>query len=176
MIIINICNDSLHLCAGCTFTDRNIATRQTKAKRNMNLEHIKQIIDSRPNMITALGIEFVSTPEEDKCMATMPVDSRTCQPYGILNGGASLALAENLAGAGSQALCPDCLCMGVNVSGQHLKSAKVGTTVTAVALLIHKGRTLHNWAVTITDSLGDTVATVSVTNFIKRPDKGGNAG
>ncbi len=141
----------------------------------MDLEHIKKIINERPNMITALGIELVSTPEPDECTATMPVDSRTCQPYGILDGGASLALAENLAGAGSQVLCPDCQCMGISVSGQHLKSAKVGTTVTAVAHLVHKGRTLHNWTVTITDEQGDTVATVSVTNFIKHPDSGGNA-
>lgn len=151
------------------------ATGQTKEKCNMNLEHIKKIIDSQPTMISALGIEFISTPEADKCTATMPVDSRTCQPYGILDGGASLALAENLAGAGSQALCPDCRCMGISVSGQHLKSAKVGTTVTAVARLIHKGRTLHNWTVTITDEQGDVVSTVSVTNFIKHPDTGTNA-
>ncbi len=140
----------------------------------MDLEHIKKITGSRPTMISALGIEFVSTPDSDKCTATMPVDSRTCQPYGILDGGASLALAENLAGAGSQVLCPDCQCMGISVSGQHLKSAKVGTTVTAVAHLVHKGRTLHNWTVTITDEQGDTVATVSVTNYIKRPDTGSN--
>lgn len=140
----------------------------------MDLEHIKRIIGSRPTMISALGIEFVSTPDSDKCTATMPVDGRTCQPYGLLDGGASLALAENLAGAGSQALCPDCQCMGISVSGQHLKSAKVGTTVTAVAQLVHKGRTLHHWTVTITDEQGDTVSTVSVTNYIKRPDTGSN--
>ncbi len=141
----------------------------------MNLEHIKNIADSRPTMISALGIELVSTPDSDKCTATMPVDGRTCQPYGLLNGGASLALAENLAGAGSQALCPDCHCMGISVSGQHLKPAKAGTTVTAVAHLIHKGQTLHHWTVTITDEQGDTVSAVSVTNYIKRPDTGSNA-
>lgn len=140
----------------------------------MDLELIKKIINERPNMITALGIELISTPEANECTATMPVNGRTCQPYGILDGGASLALAENLAGCGSQMLCPDCQCMGINVSGQHLKAAKVGTTVTAVAHLMHKGRTLHNWTVTISDEQGDTVATVSVTNFIKRPDKGGD--
>ena len=140
----------------------------------MDLEYIKKIINERPNMITALGIELISTPEADECTATMPVDSRTCQPYGILDGGASLALAENLAGAGSQVLCPDCQCMGISVSGQHLKPAKAGTTVTAVAHLVHKGRNLHHWAVTITDEQGDTVSTVSVTNYIKRPDTGSN--
>ena len=153
----------------------NVTFGNLKQTRKMDLELIKKFINERPNMITALGIELVSTPEADECIATMPVDSRTCQPYGILDGGASLALAENLAGVGSQVLCPDCQCMGISVSGQHLKSAKVGTTVTAVAHLVHKGRTLHNWTVTITDEQGDTVATVSVTNFIKHPDKGGNA-
>lgn len=141
--------------------------------RYMNIEHIKTFLDRRPTMISALGMQLLSTTEADTCAATMAVGDSTCQPYGFLNGGASLALAENLAGVGSQALCPDCRCMGTNVSGQHMKTARVGTTVTAVAKLLHKGHTLHNWLVTITDEHGDTVSTVSVTNFIL-PSKDNN--
>ena len=61
----------------------------------MNVDKIKAIIDSKPNLSTALGMEFISTPEGDTCMARMKVDERNRQPFGFLSGGASLALAEN---------------------------------------------------------------------------------
>ena len=47
-------------------------------------------------MSTALGMEFISTPEDDTCMARMKVDERNRQPFGYLSGGASLALAEKV--------------------------------------------------------------------------------
>ena len=60
--------------------------------------------DLRGSMGEHLGIKFI-TMEEGKVVATMPVDHRTCQPFGLLNGGASLALAEMVAGHGSVPLC-----------------------------------------------------------------------
>ena len=60
----------------------------------MNVERIKDIINAKPNLSTALGMEFISTPEDDTCMARMKVDERNRQPFGFLSGGASLALAE----------------------------------------------------------------------------------
>ena len=70
----------------------------------MNVERIKELINEKPNLSTALGMEFISTPEDDTCMARMKVDERNRQPFGFLSGGASLALAENLAGVASSAL------------------------------------------------------------------------
>lgn len=135
----------------------------------MNIENIKQAIETQATMATTLGMTFLSTPEADTCQATMPVDEHTCQPYGVLSGGASLALAEMLAGVASQALCPGQLCMGINVSGQHVKAARKGQTVTGTARLVHRGSTLHVWQVTVTDEVGDTVSNISVTNFILKP-------
>lgn len=135
----------------------------------MDINAINEHIQKVEGMATALGMQFVSTPEPDTCQATMPVDGRTCQPYGYLSGGASLALAEIMAGVGSQALCPGKLCLGVSVSGQHVKSAPVGQTVTATAQLIHAGRTLHTWSVTVRDEAGDTLSVISVTNCIVKP-------
>lgn len=132
----------------------------------MNIEHVKKKMDTGKNMATALGMVFLSTPEADTCAATMPVDERTCQPYGMLNGGASLALAENLAGLGSIALCPNCRCMGINVSGNHVKPALMGDTVTATATIVHRGHTLHVWRVDVKDGIGDLVSTINVTNFL----------
>lgn len=132
----------------------------------MNVEEIRKIIESSPNLSTALGMEFISTPDDDMCMARMKVDERNRQPFGFLSGGASLALAENLAGVGSSALCPGKICVGINVSGSHVKAVIEGETVTATARLVQKGRKLHVWTVDIRDSQDDLISTVHVTNYI----------
>lgn len=132
----------------------------------MDIEHIKHIISSSPNLSTVLGMEFISTSEDDICMARMAVDERTRQPFGYLSGGASLALAENVAGVGSSALCPGCACVGIEVSGSHVKAVTEGETVTATARLQHRGKTLHVWNVELRDTSGDLISTVRVTNYI----------
>ena len=109
----------------------------------MNVEAIKEIIEKQPNLSTALGMKFISTPDDDMCMATMEVNERNRQPFGFLSGGASLALAENLAGVGSSALCPGKICVGISVSGEHVKAVSEGETVTALAQIVSKGRKLH---------------------------------
>jgi uncharacterized protein (TIGR00369 family) len=111
-------------------------------------------------------MEFVSTPEPDTCMARMRVNERNRQPFGFLSGGASLALAENLAGVGSLALCPDKIGVGINVSGSHMKAVLEGDTVTATARLLHHGRTLHQWHVEIRNEAGELISSVEVTNYI----------
>lgn len=132
----------------------------------MDVERIKEIINEKPNLSTALGMEFISTPEDDTCMARMKVDERNRQPFGYLSGGASLALAENVAGVGSSALCPGCACVGIEVSGSHVKVVAEGDTVTAYAELIHQGTTLHVWNVNIKDTSGELISNVRVTNYI----------
>ena len=132
----------------------------------MNIEHIKDTINKLPNLSTALGMEFISTPEPDTCMARMKVDERNRQPFGFLSGGASLALAENLAGVGSLALCPGKISVGINVSGSHLIAVEEGDTVTATAHLINKGRLLHVWRVDICNSANELISVVNVTNYV----------
>lgn len=132
----------------------------------MNIEHIKEKINKLPNLSTALGMEFISTPEPDTCMARMKVDERNRQPFGFLSGGASLALAENLAGVGSLTLCPGKISVGINVSGSHLIAVEEGDIVTATARIMHKGRTLHQWLVEIRNTAGELVCSVQVTNYV----------
>ena len=132
----------------------------------MNVDKINEIINANPNLSTALGMEFISTPEDDTCLARMKVDERNRQPFGFLSGGASLALAENVAGVGSSALCPGCACVGIEVSGSHVKAVVEGDTVTAYARMLHQGTTLHVWNVDIKDSAGDLISNVRVTNYI----------
>ncbi|SEF44618.1 uncharacterized domain 1-containing protein [Xylanibacter ruminicola] len=137
----------------------------------MDVERINFIIKEKPNLSTALGMEFISTPEKDTCMARMRVDERNRQPFGFLSGGASLALAENVAGVGSSALCPGCACVGIEVSGSHVKAVAEGDTVTAFARMLHKGKTLHVWNVDIKDTAGDLISNVRVTNYIIKQKK-----
>ena len=137
----------------------------------MNIDRINEIINAKPNLSTALGMEFSSTAEDDTCLARMKVDERNRQPFGFLSGGASLALAENVAGVGSSALCPGCACVGIEVSGSHVKAVIEGDTVTAYARLISKGNTLHVWHVDIKDTADDLISSVRVTNYIIKAQK-----
>ena len=137
----------------------------------MDIENIKSMVDRQPGLSAALGMEFLSTPEADTCMARMHVDERNRQPFGFLSGGASLALAENLAGVGSLALCPGKIAVGINVSGSHVKAVLEGDTVTARARLLHRGSTLHQWHIEITNEAGELISSVSVTNYIVAPSK-----
>lgn len=73
-----------------------------------------------------LGIQYTYASQE-RIEATMPVDHRNRQPFGILHGGATLALAETVAGLGSMVLCnPDEFVVGMQVSGNHISSAHEG--------------------------------------------------
>ena len=137
----------------------------------MNVEKIVEIINAKPNLSTALGMEFISTPEVDTCLAKMKVDERNRQPFGFLSGGASLALAENVAGVASSALCPGCACVGIEVTGSHVKAVVEGDTGTAFAKMLHKGKTLHVWNVDIKDTAGDLISNVRVTNYVIKQKK-----
>ncbi|MCI7155272.1 MAG: PaaI family thioesterase [Prevotella sp.] len=137
----------------------------------MNIDKIKEVLLKSDGLSNTLGMEFISTPDPDTCQARMKVDERNRQIFGFLSGGASLALAENLAGVGSLALCPNNICVGVNVSGSHVKAVLDGDTVTATAHILHKGKTLHQWHVDIRNGAGDLISSVEVTNFVMNKPK-----
>lgn len=113
-----------------------------------------------------LGIQYTYA-SEDRVEATMPVDVRTRQPFGILHGGAMLALAETVAGLGSMILCqPDEIIVGMQVSGNHVSSAYEGDTVRAVGTIIHKGRSSHVWNVDVFTSTDKLVSSIRVVNSV----------
>lgn len=121
---------------------------------------------TRESLISHLGIVVTDiSPTEVK--ATMPVDDRTCQPFGILHGGASLALAETMAGVGSLMLVKeDEMAVGMEVTGNHVLSVPKGVVLHAVATLMHKGRTTHLWNTDIFTPEDRLVSTVRVLNSI----------
>lgn len=113
-----------------------------------------------------LGIQYTFTSPE-RVEATMPVDHRTRQPFGVLHGGATLALAETVAGLGSMLICaPDEMAFGMQVSGNHVSSAVEGDTVRAVCTIIHRGRSSHVWNVDIFTSTDKLVSSIRVTNSV----------
>lgn len=117
-------------------------------------------------MVGALGIRYTHVAE-GRVEATMPVDNRTRQPFGVLHGGATLALAETVAGMGSLLLCKaDEIVAGMQVSGNHISTAHEGDTVRAVGTIIHRGRSTHVWNVDIYTSTAKLVSTIRVTNSI----------
>lgn len=118
------------------------------------------------SMIGLLGISFTGIQPES-IQATMPVDHKTCQPNGWLHGGASLALAESMAGAGSYLLVDrdNFNVLGLQVSGNHVSSVTEGM-VYADGQLVHKGKTTHIWEVKIKNNEGKLISMVRVTNII----------
>lgn len=113
-----------------------------------------------------LGMQYTFASPK-RVEGTMPVDKRTRQPFGILAGGATLALAETLAGLGSLIVCkPGEMAVGMQVSGNHVSSAHDGDTVRAVATPVHLGRSSHVWNVDVFTSTGKLVSSVRVVNSI----------
>ena len=112
---------------------------------------------SQKTLAATLGIEITElTP--GRVVATMPVDDRTRQPFGILHGGASVALAETVASIGGT-LNVDLdffNVVGVEINANHIKAKRDGV-VTGTATPIHVGRSTQVWQVVIVDEQGKTV-------------------
>jgi 1,4-dihydroxy-2-naphthoyl-CoA hydrolase len=105
---------------------------------------------------TSVGSNFIE--------ATMPVDHRTRQPYGILHGGASVTLAETLGSMGST-LCVDpqnYRVAGLEINANHVRSVSDGY-VTGRAEIIHEGRSTHIWDIRIKDPSGKLVCISRIT-------------
>lgn len=98
-----------------------------------------------------IGIRFTEIGD-DYLKATMPVDHRTKQPYGLLHGGASCVLAETLGSIAAALTVDDKLfkCVGLDINANHLRSATSGY-VTGITKPIHIGRTTQVWEIKITD-------------------------
>lgn len=118
-----------------------------------------------------LGIEMVELSRE-RVVATMPVDDRTRQPFGLLHGGASIALAETVASFGA-AIHIDrerFAAVGLEINGNHLR-AKTEGIVRATAVPIHVGRSTHVWSIEIVDEEGRLVCVSRCTLAIVPRDR-----
>jgi 1,4-dihydroxy-2-naphthoyl-CoA hydrolase len=108
-----------------------------------------------------LGVKILEASAQ-RVVATMPVEGNT-QPYGLLHGGASVALAESLGSLGSAIHAhPDRISVGVDINATHHR-AVTGGVVTGVATPLHLGRTTASYDVVITDEQDRRVCTCRIT-------------
>src|SRR5258705_9448432 len=116
-----------------------------------NRATLEQLRQATKNLGDTLGIELRElTPQ--RVIATMPVDERTRQPFGILHGGASVALAETIAslGATMNVDLAKSNVVGIEINANHLRAKRDGL-VTGTGTPIHVGRSTQVWEVRIVD-------------------------
>ena len=121
----------------------------------VSIEELNRL--SQGTLIEHLGIVFTAAGG-DWLQATMPVDPRTRQPYGLLHGGASVVLAETL-GSTAGNLCVDTasqICVGLEINANHLRATRTGS-VTGTARALHVGRTTQIWEIRIDNEAGKPV-------------------
>ena len=133
----------------------------------MSVEIEKEIEDkvrvlfktSKRNMGDILGIRFIKI-SRDEMRASMPVDENTIQPFGILHGGASVALAETLASVGAWLNVKDDnkKAVGLEINANHLRPVPKGKTVTGTASPIHIGSKTQVWEIRIVNEQGKLVS------------------
>ena len=117
--------------------------------------NIEQLNAIQKNTIgELLDIRFESFDDES-LTASMVVDARTHQPFGLLHGGASVVLAESI-GSMAAYLCVDTskyYCVGLEVNANHLRGVRSGR-VTAVARAVHIGRSTQVWDIRLSNEEG----------------------
>lgn len=123
-------------------------------------------------MAETLGMRFTQIGD-DFLAISMPVDERTKQPYGLLHGGASVALAETV-GSVASALVIDhtkYLCVGIEINANHVRSAREGF-VTGTCMPVHIGASTHVWEIKIHDEKEKLVCVSRLTvAILPRKDK-----
>lgn len=138
---------------------------------------LEALHSTRKNTISdLLDIRFESF-DDVSITASMPVDARTHQPYGLLHGGASVVLAETL-GSMASYHCIDTskfYCVGLEVNANHLRGLRSGR-VTGVCRAVHLGRSTHVWDIRLSGEDGKASCISRLTVAIVPLDKGNGAG
>jgi 1,4-dihydroxy-2-naphthoyl-CoA hydrolase len=116
----------------------------------------------------AIGLELMEIGE-NFLKARIPVDERTIQPYGLLHGGASAALAETLGSVGSAFVIDQTqyYCVGLEINANHIRGARDGY-VYGTATPLHLGKTTHVWDIRIHDEKEKLVCVSRLTVAILR--------
>ena len=129
--------------------------------KELNSGRAGTLVEHLEIVFTEIGADFIR--------GTMPVDGRTRQPYGLLHGGASVALAETLGSTGA-AMCVDpkeYQCVGLEINANHVRSARTGL-VTGTARPVHRGGRTQVWIIDIVNDAGNLVCTSRLTVAIIR--------
>ncbi len=116
---------------------------------------------SAGTLMEALGIVFTELGD-GYLRATMPVEARTHQPYGLLHGGASVALAETLGSSAGALMADGNAVVGLEINANHLRAVRSGT-VTGTTRPVHIGRSTQVWEIHIEDEAGRPVCISRIT-------------
>ncbi|MDH5379251.1 MAG: hotdog fold thioesterase [Cyclobacteriaceae bacterium] len=116
--------------------------------KDITIDKIQQLGDGC--MVSHLGIKMIEIGD-DYLKASMPVDHRTTQPFGILHGGASVVLAETLGSVASNLLINNKthIAVGLDINANHLRPVNSGNTVIGIVKPLHLGRKTHVWEIKI---------------------------
>ncbi|MDN2662581.1 hotdog fold thioesterase [Psychromonas sp. 14N.309.X.WAT.B.A12] len=129
-------------------------------KKNTDLCRLNALSDN--TIIALLGIEYTAIGD-NFLQASMPVDSRTHQPHGLLHGGASVVLAETIGSvAANLVVGDDKVCVGLEVNANHIRSVKKGV-VTGTATAVHIGYSTQVWQIEICNERQQLVCTSRLT-------------
>lgn len=125
-------------------------------------EFLAALPDGNGRLNDKLGVEIVEITTE-RVVGTMPVEGNT-QPFGLLHGGASVALAETLGsiGSGLHARQYGKVPVGVDINATHHRAATSGV-VTGTATAIHLGRSSAAYEVVIVDERGKRLCSSRIT-------------
>lgn len=125
----------------------------------MNEAFLKMRASAEGTLIDTLGIDLLEAGP-GRVRASMPVTRKVHQPFGVLHGGASIALAETVASIGGNLNVDPAsqMAVGLEINANHLRSKRDGM-VTATAEPIHLGRTTQVWDVRIVDEEDKLVCT-----------------
>ncbi|MGD9843153.1 MAG: PaaI family thioesterase [Steroidobacteraceae bacterium] len=115
-------------------------------------------------LVSHMGIEITEIGD-DYLQATMPVDSRTCQPLRILHGGASVVLAETLGSFAANAVVDTAkyACVGQEINANHLRPVPVGNKVIGTTRAFHIGARSHVWGIEIVNERGQLICVSRIT-------------
>ena len=135
--------------------------------KNLKLEDLQNLQSN--TMSTLLEMEWAEVGP-DYLRLRMPVNHKTKQPYGLLHGGASCALAETIGSIGSFLVVDSekKLCVGLEINANHIRSARDGF-VTATAKPLHLGNTTHVWDIRIEDDNNNLICISRLTVAIIEP-------
>ena len=135
-------------------------------KKPITLEHCTA--SSENTAVSRLGIEFTEIGD-DYLMGRVPVDERTCQPFGLLHGGVSVVLAETLGFTGALYASPEGhRGLGLDINANHLRAVTCGW-VTGTARALHIGRTTQVWQVNMVNDAGELTCVSRITIAILAP-------
>lgn len=132
-------------------------------KRRLTLEELNAT--SARTLVDHLGIVYTRL-SDDVLEAEMPVDARTYQPFGLLHGGASAALAETLGSMAGYMMTADGQCVvGTELSATHHRAVSQGK-VRAVCQPLHLGRQNQNWEIVVFDAQGRRCCTCRLSTMV----------